>query len=351
MVGQLGLMSFRSRRVSGAAELQKLLTLVDHRFRRNLNWAVARSKVFAIRSTDDMWRPTVGELMKRVDAILIDVTEVTDGLCWELSAVQDPRSVRRLHLPQFGRFAAPFRARRRESARPPRRLERLRRHRAAYRAGAVPSEPLVDPVPARAPRRPGALADTVPRAVTPGRPGSNPGRVHSPSDPHGHGEIRDRFTGCGELLVGALRAVGADARLGPVPGEYCPGEFSINDGRGHKLVGTAQRLVRGAWLFGTVILVTDPEPVRSVLVDVYRALGLDWDPATVAAVQDSAPGVTVTDVQQAVLRTYSGLGRFEAAALPGDLLVRAASRVERHRVPEADCSGLPPCAAAGPAAR
>ena len=36
-----------------------------------------------------MWRPTVGELMKRVDAILIDVTEVTDGLCWELSAVQD----------------------------------------------------------------------------------------------------------------------------------------------------------------------------------------------------------------------------------------------------------------------
>jgi len=37
-----------------------------------------------------------------------------------------------------------------------------------------------------------------------------------------------------------------------VPGEYCPGEFSINDGHGHKLIGTAQRLVRGAWLFGTV---------------------------------------------------------------------------------------------------
>jgi len=121
-----------------------------------------------------------------------------------------------------------------------------------------------------------------------------------------------------------------------VPGEYCPGEFSINDGRGHKLVGTAQRLVRGAWLFGTVILVTDPEPVRSVLVDVYRALGLDWDPATVAAVQDSAQGVTVADVQQAVLRTYSGLGRFEATALPGDQLDDAASRVERQRVPEPD---------------
>ena len=86
---------------------------------------------------------------------------------------------------------------------------------------------------------------------------------HVAADPHGRTEIRARFTGFGELLVEALRAVGADARLGPVPGEYCPGEFSINDGHGHKLVGTAQRLVRGGWLFGTVILVTDPEPVRS----------------------------------------------------------------------------------------
>jgi len=56
---------------------------------------------------------------------------------------------------------------------------------------------------------------------------------HVSADPHGHGEIKARFTGFGGLLVDALRAVGADARLGPVPGEYCPGEFSINDGHGH----------------------------------------------------------------------------------------------------------------------
>ena len=87
-------------------------------------------------------------------------------------------------------------------------------------------------------------------------------------------------------------------------GEYCPGEFSINDGRGHKLVGTAQRLVRGGWLFGTVILVTDPEPVRDVLVPVYDALELPWDPQTVGAVQSSAPGVTVDDVHAAVRAAY-----------------------------------------------
>lgn len=155
---------------------------------------------------------------------------------------------------------------------------------------------------------------------------------HVSADTQGRTEIRARFTGFGELLVDALRAVGADARLGPVPGEYCPGEFSINDGHGHKLVGTAQRLVRGGWLFGTVILVTDAEPLRSVLVDVYRALGLDWDPATVGSVQDTAPGVTVEDVTAAVRTAYSRLGELTAEEVPEDLLADAAARVERHRV-------------------
>jgi lipoate-protein ligase A len=156
---------------------------------------------------------------------------------------------------------------------------------------------------------------------------------HVSADPHGAGEIRARFTGFGELLVDALRAVGADARLGPVPGEYCPGEFSINDGHGHKLVGTAQRLVRGGWLFGTVILVTDAEPLRSVLVEVYRALGLDWDPATVGSVQDTAPGVTVSDVQRAVLDAYAQRWELSPAPIPADVLADAAARLERHHVP------------------
>ncbi|HEY5877342.1 MAG TPA: lipoate--protein ligase family protein [Nakamurella sp.] len=156
---------------------------------------------------------------------------------------------------------------------------------------------------------------------------------HVSADPHGRTEIRSRFTGFGELLVDALRAVGADARLGPVPGEYCPGEFSINDGHGRKLVGTAQRLVRGGWLFGTVILVTDAEPVRSVLVDVYRALGLDWEPATVGSVQHTAPGVTVTDVQRAVLDAYARRWELSPAPIPTDVLADAGARLERHHVP------------------
>ena len=149
----------------------------------------------------------------------------------------------------------------------------------------------------------------------------------------GPGEIRPRFVAFGELLVDALRSLGVAAELGPVPGEYCPGEFSINDGRGHKLVGTAQRLVRGGWLFGTVILVTDPEPVREVLIEVYHALGLDWDPATVGAVETTVPGVTVDIMKSAVLAAYAGLGRLVPGGVSDDVIELARSRFDRHRLP------------------
>lgn len=153
---------------------------------------------------------------------------------------------------------------------------------------------------------------------------------HVSADVDGRTDIRARFIWFGELLVDALRAVGADARLGPVPGEYCPGEFSINDGHGHKLVGTAQRLVRGGWLFGTVILVTGGESVRSVLVDAYRELGLDWNPDTVGSVEDTVPGATVDDVRQAVVDAYASWAEPFPATLPAAVLADAAGRRERH---------------------
>jgi octanoyl-[GcvH]:protein N-octanoyltransferase len=157
---------------------------------------------------------------------------------------------------------------------------------------------------------------------------------HVGSDAAGLEQIRPRFAAFGELLAGALRDVGVDARVGPVSGEYCPGEFSINDGRGHKLVGTAQRLVRGAWLFGTVILVIDPEPVRRVLIEVYDALDLQWDPATVGAVESTAPGVTVEVVRSAVLTAYAEVAALVPAELSASVIDLACGRLDRHQVPE-----------------
>ncbi|MFC9773577.1 MULTISPECIES: biotin/lipoate A/B protein ligase family protein [unclassified Pseudarthrobacter] len=122
---------------------------------------------------------------------------------------------------------------------------------------------------------------------------------------------KSRFGYFGELFADALRRVGVHAAVGEIPGEYCPGEFSVHgtaaaDGSRIKLVGTAQRVVAGGWLFSSVIVVEDPAPIRKVLTDSYAALGLDWDPATAGAADDLVPGLTVEAVTDALLETYAG---------------------------------------------
>ncbi|MHA7141788.1 MULTISPECIES: lipoate--protein ligase family protein [unclassified Arthrobacter] len=123
---------------------------------------------------------------------------------------------------------------------------------------------------------------------------------------------RNRFSGFGELLASALRSVGVTAAVGEIPGEYCPGEYSVHgigdDGRRVKLVGTAQRVVAGAWLFSSVIVVEDSAPIREVLTSSYAAMGLDWDPATAGAANDLVRGLTVGDVEDAVLAAYRRAG-------------------------------------------
>jgi lipoate-protein ligase A len=125
--------------------------------------------------------------------------------------------------------------------------------------------------------------------------------------PDGRHDTRGRFRAAAESLAGGLRELGVDARVGPVPGEYCPGEFSVNAGGATKLVGTAQRLTSRGYLFSAVVLVADPEPVRAVLSDAYAALEFGWEPATVGCVADSAAGVTVEDVAEVLVPRMAGL--------------------------------------------
>ncbi len=48
-------------------------------------------------------------------------------------------------------------------------------------------------------------------------------------------------------------------------------------------------------------MVDEADRVRDVLIPVYEALGLDWDPATAGAVADEVPGVGWDDVAGALL--------------------------------------------------
>jgi octanoyl-[GcvH]:protein N-octanoyltransferase len=136
-----------------------------------------------------------------------------------------------------------------------------------------------------------------------------------------------RFLELAELLAGALRDLGVDARIGEVPGEYCPGAWSVNARGATKLAGTGQRLIAGAAHRGAVIVVQDSRSVRDVLIPVYEALGLAWDPSTAGSIEDEAGAVTTESVEEAIL---SRLGeRYELSDVPVDAATLAlAQRLE-----------------------
>jgi octanoyl-[GcvH]:protein N-octanoyltransferase len=140
----------------------------------------------------------------------------------------------------------------------------------------------------------------------------------------------DRFDRIARIVERALRRLGVDARTGEIPREYCPGEYSINAGGRTKLVGIGQRLIRGAWHIGGVIVVAEAHRVRDVLVPVYEALGLDWDPATAGSVADEIPGVAWEDVADAL---RAELPAHEPADLDPETLALAARLEPEHRAP------------------
>ena len=114
-------------------------------------------------------------------------------------------------------------------------------------------------------------------------------------------QITERFVQIGRAIADGLARLGLDARVGPVPGEYCAGKFSVNVGGRVKVAGTAQRMTAHALLFSAVVLVQDAGPVRAMLSETYPLLGLDWDPRTLGCVSDSLPGVTTMDVGDVLL--------------------------------------------------
>ena len=110
-----------------------------------------------------------------------------------------------------------------------------------------------------------------------------------------------RFRELAELLRRALADLGVDARVGEIPGEYCPGAWSINARGATKLAGTGQRLIAGAAHRGAVIVVGNSGLVQEALVPVYEALGLDWNTATAGSIEDEVSDVTVERAADVIL--------------------------------------------------
>lgn len=146
--------------------------------------------------------------------------------------------------------------------------------------------------------------------------------------------VHERFRELAELVEAALRALGVDARVGEVAGEYCPGAWSVNARGAVKLMGVGQRMVRGAAHVGGVIVVGGGARAREVLAPVYQALDYPLDLGTVGAVEDEAPGTTPERVAAALRDALAA--RFTLAPADETLteraLVRASEREARHDV-------------------
>ncbi len=152
----------------------------------------------------------------------------------------------------------------------------------------------------------------------------------------------ERFRVGAELARSALEDIGIDARIGPVPGEYCPGDWSINGEGRIKLAGIGQRMIKGAVHVGFVIVASGSEAIRSALIPVHEALGLPWDPATAGAADDLLPGVTVDDVEAALLARLASGSELSPIELDAPTLELAVERSPRYRPPTAPDPGTHP---------
>jgi len=145
--------------------------------------------------------------------------------------------------------------------------------------------------------------------------------------------IHARFERTAELIARALRRLGVDARVGEVPGEYCPGRYSVNARGAAKLAGIGQRVVGGGSHTGVVLVVEDERRVNDVLLPVYDALALSWNPGATGSVraEDGAAGWDA--VRDALLDEYARDYDLVGAELDEGTLTLARRLAPEHRVP------------------
>jgi octanoyl-[GcvH]:protein N-octanoyltransferase len=165
---------------------------------------------------------------------------------------------------------------------------------------------------------------------------------HAHRDPSPAGATQARFAAMAQLVCAALVELGVDARVGEVPGEYCPGAFSVNAGGRVKLAGIGQRLIKGGAHVGCVVVAAQSEALREVLVPVYSALEIDWDPATAGSVEDEAPGVTIDDLETAIASALQNRFELRETGLDEETVALAEQLEPHHRVSRNGVNGAEP---------
>jgi len=166
--------------------------------------------------------------------------------------------------------------------------------------------------------------------------------AHAVPDPDPRSHVDVRFEATAELMMAAFRRLGVDARVGEVPGEYCPGAHSVNARGQRKLMGVGQRLVSRGVHVGGVVVVQGADRVKQVLVPVYAALGLEWRPETTGSVAGEAPGATWETVRGAITAEYALRHELEPAVLDPDTIRLARTLAPEHLSPDSKGSAPRP---------
>jgi lipoate-protein ligase A len=149
------------------------------------------------------------------------------------------------------------------------------------------------------------------------------------ADPQPPKRTYARFEEMADQIAGTLRGLGVDARVGEVPGEYCPGAYSVNARGAVKLSGIGQRMIRGGAHMGGVIVASGGAEVARALEPVYEALELEWDPATSGDVSgELGRQVDPGEIEEALIAELARTYELVDAELDEETLRRAEGSLE-----------------------
>jgi len=86
-LGQFSFFHFRLATIRSSKGIDRLHTLLHHKGKLNVNWYLSRSKIFAIKTTDEYWKQTAKVLLEDANLVLFEITELTEALDWEVNTV------------------------------------------------------------------------------------------------------------------------------------------------------------------------------------------------------------------------------------------------------------------------
>ena len=95
LYGQLTFFTFRQRKIISPFHLTALSTAMKQRLRRNINWAVSRTKLFPVASVDAAWQACVRRLVGECHGVVMDLSGISDNIRWELDLLKSTCAVER----------------------------------------------------------------------------------------------------------------------------------------------------------------------------------------------------------------------------------------------------------------